>query len=163
MSVKTNISDKDLIDYVYSIAGNHLENKIKDWSDWQYWRATVLELPEPVIYTYCIGILNNQVINGGFLQYYDNRYGIFCRETVKAFESIKASATSQIVSDSILTLEKLKEPNIDLLDFIVNNEFWGNQQLESDLGLLDDKYYALEDEEDLGKLLGDYLRNQRIE
>ncbi len=149
-----------MIDYVYyDIAGKHLNEKIKDWSKKKMWYDTVFELPEPVRYTYGIGVLNMQVMNGGFEQYYDNDYGIFAMETLNGLKTIGAELTFGLLQDSVQILKKYKEPKTELFDFIIRSEYWDNEEIEQVLDRLNDKYYNLDDKEDLTELLGNYLRD----
>ena len=89
MKTQKTLTNEELIDYVYfDIAGKYLNEKINDWSQTKMWYDTVFELSEPVRYTYVIGVLNMQVMNGGFEQYYDNDYGIFAEETLNGLKII---------------------------------------------------------------------------
>ncbi|WP_431124351.1 DMP19 family protein [Flagellimonas flava] len=157
------MTKEELIDYVYfDIAGEYLNQRMEDWSQTQKWYNTVFELSVPVRYTYCIGILNTQVMNGGFEQYYDNYYGIFAEETLKGLKEIGASLTHQLVLTSTEILKKHMSPGVDLFTFITSNEHWDNKEIVDAFNRLSNEYFDLEDKEDLTELLGTYLQNCEI-
>ena len=159
MKTQEALTNQELIDYVYyDIAGKYLNEKIKDWSQTKMWYNSVFELSEPVRYTYGVGVLNTQVMNGGFGQYYDNDYGIFAMETLNGLETIGAELTFRLLKDSIEILKKYKEPNTDFFDFITRGSYWDNKEIEQVLDRLDDEYYDLDKKENLTELLGNYLR-----
>lgn len=163
MKIQETLTNQELINYVYyEIAGKCLNEKIYDWSHTKMWYDTVFELSEPVRYTYGIGILNMQVINGGFEQYYDNNYGIFAEDTLNGLKAIGADLTFELLKSSLAILIKHKSPQTDLFDFIIESKYWDNKEIEQVLDRLDDEYYNLEDNEDLTELLGNYLRNFEI-
>jgi len=163
MKTQEALTNQELIDYVfYDIAGEYLNEKINDWSQTKMWYDVVFELSKPVRYTYGIGVLNMQVMNGGFEQYYDNNYGIFALETLKGLKIIGADLTFGLLKDSIEILKKHKGTKKELFDFITRNEYWDNKEIEQVLNGLNDEYYNLNDKEDLTELLGNYLRNCEI-
>jgi hypothetical protein len=163
MKTQETLTNEELIDYVYSdIAGKYLNEKIGDWSQKKRWYDTVFDLSEPIRFTYCIGVLNMQVMNGGFEQYYDNDYGIFAEETLKGLKEIGAFLTFELLKSSLDVLKKHKEPQKVLFDFIVENKYLDNKEVEQVFERLSDEYYNLEDKEDLTELLGNYLRTCEI-
>jgi hypothetical protein len=164
MKTQETLTNEELIDYVYyDIAGKYLNEKIDDWSQTKKWYNTVFELSEPVRFTYCIGVLNMQVMNGGFEQYYDNDYGIFAEETLKGLKKIGAELTHELLKASLDILKKHNKTQSDLFEFITESKYWDNKEIEQVLDRLDDQYYNLEDKEDLTELLGNYLRNSEID
>ena len=163
MKTQETLTNEELIDYVYyDIAGKYLNKKINDWSQTRMWYKTVFELSEPVRYTYGIGVLNMQVMNGGFEQYFDNDYGIFAEETLNGLKKIGAELTFGLLKSAIKILNKHKEPQTDLFEFITQNKYWENEEIEQELDRLDDEYYKLEEKENLTELLGNYLRSCEI-
>jgi hypothetical protein len=164
MKTQETLTNEELIDYVYYvIAGKYLNEKIDDWSQAKKWYNTVFELSEPIRFTYCIGVLNMQVMNGGFEQYYDNDYGIFAEETLKGLKKIGAELTHELLKTSLDILKKHNKTQSDLFEFITESKYWDNKEIEQVLDRLDDQYYNLEDKEDLTELLGNYLRNSEID
>ena len=119
------LNDEDLISYTYDIAGQHLRKRINNWNNLGHWRKTVFELPEHVQITYMIGILNMQVMNGGFIQYYDNNYGIFAQETLIGLKTIKAELTYDLLKQSINILKKFNDPETELVNFIIEKRYPG--------------------------------------
>ncbi|MFY0715404.1 DUF4375 domain-containing protein [Seonamhaeicola sp. NFXS20] len=163
MKTQETLTNEELIDYVYcDIAGKFLNKRINDWSQTKNWYNTVFELSEPVRFTYCIGVLNMQVMNGGFEQYYDNDYGIFAEETLKGLKKIGAELTYELLKSSLDILKKHKNSQTDLFEFITESKYWNNKEIEQVLDRLDDQYYNLEDKENLTILLGNYLRKCEI-
>ncbi|WP_235932478.1 DMP19 family protein [Flagellimonas sediminis] len=163
MKTQETLTNEELIDYVYyDIAGKYLNEKINDWSQTKMWYDTVFELSEPVRYRYGIGVLNMQVMNGGFEQYFDNDYGIFAEETLNGLKKIGAELTFALLKSAIKILNKHKEPQTDLFEFITQNKYWENEEIEQELDRLDDEYYKLEEKENLTELLGNYLRSCEI-
>lgn len=157
------MANEELVDYVYyDIAGKYLNEKIDNWSETKRWYDTVFELSAPVRFTYCIGIFNKQVLNGGLQQYYDNNYGIFAEETLKGLKIIGADLTFELLKSSLDILKKHKEQQTELFDFITENKYWDNKEIEQVLDQLDDEYYKLEEKDNLNDLLGEYLRNCEI-
>ena len=163
MKTQKTLTNEELIDYVYfDIAGKYLNEKINDWSQTKMWYDTVFELSEPVRYTYVIGVLNMQVMNGGFEQYYDNDYGIFAEETLNGLKIIGAELTFEILKNSVEIMKKHKEPKTDLFDFITESKYWENKEIEKVLDRVTEEYWNIEDKENLTELLGNYLRNCEI-
>ncbi len=163
MKTQKILTKEELIHYVYyDIAGKYLNKKINDWSQIKIWYDTVFELSEPVRYTYGIVVLNMQVMNGGFQQYYDNDYGIFAEETLIGLKKIGAELTFDLLKSSLEILKKHKEPQNDLFDFIIERKYWEDEEIEKVFDQLDEEYYKLEEKEDLTELLGNYLRDREI-
>lgn len=153
------MTNEELIDYVYyDIAGKYLNEKIEDWSRTKKWYETVFELSEPVRLTYCVGVLNMQVMNGGFEQYYDNDYGIFAEETLKGLKQIGAELTWELLKSSLDILKKHNRTQSELFEFITKSKYWDIKEIEQVFDRLDKQYYNIENKEDLTELLGNYLR-----
>ena len=70
--------------------------------------------------------------------------------------------TFELLKSSLDVLKKHKEPQTGLFDFIVENKYLDNKEVEQVLERLSDEYYNLEDKEDLTELLGNYLRTCEI-
>jgi uncharacterized protein YdiU (UPF0061 family) len=128
--------------------------------DW-YWHID--NLPETLKTVYLATVVENQVMNGGFEQYYDNDYGIFAEETLKGLKKIGAELTHELLKTSLDILKKHNKTQSDLFEFITESKYWDNKEIEQVLDRLDDQYYNLEDKEDLTELLGNYLRNSEID
>ncbi|AQX06614.1 DMP19 family protein [Elizabethkingia meningoseptica] len=70
-----------LIENTYSEATKGIK---EEWfyTDIPYWYSYIVNLPKKLRTTYLIVILENQVSNGGFHQYFINAYGQFAKETI---------------------------------------------------------------------------------
>jgi Domain of unknown function (DUF4375) len=155
----TQLENGELIDYVYTnIAGQHIRDNVKDWKEPGQLTNAVAKLKGPAKTTYLIGILNWQVMNGGFIQYYNNSYGQFAYETLTALKEINASGTHDLLKASLEIINPNGEKNSDFREFINKREYNIDTITENRLDKLDDKYYDLADTEDLEQLLGNYLK-----
>lgn len=111
--------------------------------------------------TYLITVLHNQVLNGGFHQYFVNGYGQFAYETVKALEAIGALKRANLLQCAIT---EVNNDGLDnkffrkaLLEKTIDRLFIGDDLFEP-LSKLDDSYYEIDDE-DISQLLSNYLQN----
>lgn len=151
------ISDSDLIDFTYSSAIKNLkEDWLKDSSPEWYNYIINLKEKEKVVYT--IAILDMEVNNGGFNQYFINGYGQFARETINSLKKIGANKTAEIL---IEVLGRIQNNLSD--DTFRNNllngkikDLYEDDILDNFLSFMDNQYYKYED--DIGALLGKYLR-----
>ncbi len=136
---------------------------IKDeWfvSDIPYWYSYVVNLPKHLQTTYLTVILESQVFNGGFDQYFANGYGQFARETIEALIEIGAFKKSNLlenafnlINDDSISDEEFRK---ELLNKTLKKLF-KEENLNGPFIKLDDIYYDIEDE-NIGDLLADYLR-----
>jgi len=153
------LDNGELIDFVYSeIAGKHIRDRVKDWTQPDQLSIAVDQLNGPVKTTYLIGVLNQQVLNGGFQQYYDNRYGRFAYETLTALKEIKAKNTHDLLRKSLELINPKGITNKDFRELIIKRNYETNTIIEDSLNELDNIYYSLSDMEDIEQLLGDYLK-----
>ena len=83
-----------LIEKIYSQAVSGIEDK---WlsSIGSDWYDHIRSLPGNLQVTYMTVILHNQVINGGFHQYFLNGYGQFAEPTIECLENITNFSYSQ--------------------------------------------------------------------
>lgn len=152
------ISDSDLIDFAYSSAVENLKEEWLEASSAE-WHNHIVNLPEKERVVYTVSILDMEVNNGGFNQYFVNGYGQFAKETIKSLELISAFKTAEILAKA---LDKVQNGLADndfrkkLLEGKIEN-LYDSDELEDYLTFLDDEYYQYED--DIGKLLGNYLRD----
>jgi len=156
----TILENGELIDFVYyDIAGKHIRDNVKDWTEPDQLTVAVDQLQGPVKTTYLIGVLNQQVMNGGFIQYYDNSFGRFAYETLDALKEIKATKTFDLLRESIELINPKGRTNADFKELIINRNYENYYEILGDqLHALDSKYYELGDDENLDQLLGDYLK-----
>jgi hypothetical protein len=54
------------------------------------WYQYIMNLEPHLRITYLVVICNDQVLNGGFIQYFGNGYGLFAVETIDALKTIGA-------------------------------------------------------------------------
>jgi hypothetical protein len=153
-------TNQELIDYVYTeIAGKKVRENVKDFSDFPRWRQVVNELPEQAARVYRIGILNLQVMNGGFIQYFDNGYGIFAYETLNDLKALQAKDTHQLLKEAVEIINKDNRTGEAFVNLILHRTFDVNyNSICEQLDRLDNLYYGLEETEDMEELLGTYLR-----
>lgn len=152
-------SNRELIDYVYAeIACKKFSQFENVFSDLYQWKQIVDEMQIPVATTYRIGILNMQVMNGGFISYFDNGYGVFAYETLSDLLKIHASKTHLLLMKSLQIVNYNNCTGNDFVDFIDRRKYDEFEGINDQLEKLDDEYYTLADIEDLEKLLGVYLK-----
>jgi hypothetical protein len=121
------------------------------------WYEYIVNLPEKEKVVYTVAILDEEVNNGGFNQYFINNYGQFAKETIRSLKVIKADRIALLLSNA---LDKVQSNLSDtrfreklLLGKI--NKLYESEVLDDYLSNLDDKYYEYSD--DVGKLLVAYL------
>ena len=159
-----NLTDKELIQFVYSeLAGQMIMQNVPDFSDIKQWRKVVSEMAIPVATTYRIGILNLQVMNGGLIQYFDNGYGIFAKETLDDLKRVGAFLTNKILEDCLSILNPKNFDAERFVMFIVNREYEiYESKIEDDLNKLDNQYYELDEKENLEVLVASFLRQSEV-
>lgn len=140
---------------------NEACKEIKD--DWfhtynEKWYEYIMHLPQKLKISYLIIVLDNQIFNGGFHQYFVNGYGQFSIETIEALIIIGALKKAKLLEEALKIVnsdnysdeifrEKILKKEIKFLFFEDN--------LSEPLNNLDNIYY--DDNEDLESLLGLYL------
>ena len=97
-----------MIEKIYSIAVSNFNNKWYNKTG-EEWYNCVVNLPLKQKVVYLVVVLHNQVVNGGFHQYYVNRYGQFCEDTVSCLNLIGANKKAKVLKKSIevVNYEKL--------------------------------------------------------
>lgn len=151
------ISNRTLISRLYSSADQQLLNKNFDIESWPEWYNTVQELTLPEKFVYVIVKLNQTVTNGGFVEFYEASFGIFAPEIIHVLNEIKATATAEIVSNSLPLVNPSGLLDEAYKEFIFNIELSDQQQAQ--LHSYDIQYDQLEGHENLEDLLGDYLQD----
>ncbi len=148
-----------MIDKTYSDAVKGLDKQILINCD--TWYNYVLDLPHAQKVVYTVSVLNWQVENGGFHQYFLNSYGQFAYITIENLKLIGAvnkadllDAATQLVNEDYLIEDTIRH-------LIFNKELSKivdfDDVLFDKLNELDDNYYELEDEDIIG-LLEEYLK-----
>lgn len=148
------LSDESVIDYFYTLSVKGIDvNWFNENVDYNKWYNHVINLPLNQKVAYVLSIMDEEVSNGGFEQYFGNKYGIFIYEVLEALIIIKANRTAQII-DSVIKLINPKNENKEtvILKIIQDKIIFNENELEQ----LDDLYFLYED--NLGELIGNYLR-----
>jgi hypothetical protein len=111
--------------------------------------------------TYLIVLLENQVFNGGFDQYFANCYGQFALDTVAALNSINAPQKSELLKRAYEIVNVENWTSDAFRNKLIEGEMMSlfDDDLMAKLDLLDDEYYRAENE-DLLVLLNKYLIKQ---
>lgn len=149
---------ENIIDKIYSEAVKELDEEILKNCD--SWYNYVLNLPKTQQVVYTVTLLNWQVENGGFHQYFFNSYGQFAYLTIKNLKLIgtpqRASlldTATHLVNEEYLIEDAFRHLifNRELSKIVDFDEILFNK-----LNDLDDKYYNMEDE-NIFDFLEDYL------
>lgn len=157
--MQENLSNSELIDNLYNSAGEQLRNSVTDWANYDQWRTSVNELDETQRSVYLIGVLNQQVLNGGFIQYFDNSYGMFGYETLRVLRTIGAIASANLLEQALKLVNHEQLSESEFSQYIANNLVDDN--IGDELDQLDDKYYyELENSEDLEELLSNWIKTE---
>lgn len=155
---KENFSNRQLIYNLYGLAWEQLQNTVTDWSNYELFRKSVNKLDDVLKAVYQISVLNQQVMNGGFIQYFDNSYGMLGYETVRTLRTIQAYHSADLLEQAlkIVNLQHLNESEFS--KHIMNNLI--DDSLGDELDKLDAKYYELGELEDLEQLLADWIKTK---
>ena len=94
------ISNSDLIDRIYS---NAVEDLKEEWfkTNSTEWYNHIINLPEKEKVVYTIAVLDMEINNGGFNQYFINGYGQFAKETIESLKTISAFKASEILTKAL--------------------------------------------------------------
>ena len=152
------MKNEQKIESLYNKSLEGINSQILSSKD--YWYNYVLSLSIEFRVVYTISILHQQVLNGGFHQYFFNPYGIFSYLTIDSLNKIKAFQFSELLSKAILLVN---EQNFELEQFqekVFNRRLDKVVNFDDDLcdllEELDEEYYKIE--ATLVKLLEDYLQ-----
>ena len=152
------ISNRALISRLYSSTEEQLVVADYDKTDWKAWYGLVQGFTGPEKMVYLMVKLNQTVTSGGFANFYAHSLGIFSPELIYVLNEIKASATSEIVSQTLEIVNPTGLLDDEYKNYIFNIKLSDQQQAR--LYGQDIKYDQLHGKENLEDLLGDYL--QRI-
>ena len=124
------------------------------------WYNHITALPEKEKTVYHVAILDEEVDNGGFNQYFINGYGQFAMDTIISLNLIHANKTALILAKA---LHLVNQENIDnhifRRELLLGNieRLYVDEELDDALVVLDEEYSLYRD--NLGTLLGNYLRS----
>jgi hypothetical protein len=125
------------------------------------WYDYITNLPVHLKFTYLVVVLQNQVFNGGFHQYFLNGYGQFAQETIIALLEIGAHQRSKLLEEAYKIINYENHLPEIFREKIISKELKSlveSYDLFDILDELDKKYYDINDEEII-ELLGIYLEN----
>ena len=151
-----NISNRALISRLYSSADQLLEDANFDNESWSQWYQVVQGLTGPEKMVYVIVKLNQTVTSGGFVEFYETSYGVFAPEIIHVLNEIKAVATAEIVSSSLLIVNPTGLLDEAYKEFVFNLQL--SEQQRAQLYSHDIRYDQLEGHENLEDLLGEFLQ-----
>lgn len=123
------------------------------------WYEYVIGLPAHLLNTYLTVLVDNQVYNGGFDQYFVNGYGQFAIETIQALQEIGAIRKADLLRKAYERINIDGEENSVFRQRILNKKvesLFTDNDLNKFLNELDNEYYET-DQEDIEQLLGNYL------
>jgi|GEM_PF-765730 len=127
----------------------------------ELWYKNIINLRTPHKQTYLVCVLDNQVYNGGFEQYFSNGFGQFAKQTIEALAEIGAENKANIlkialdiVSNGIEDYESFR---FQLLHKTIKSLFI-DDNLYTPLDKLDDQYEADNEVNDIHKLLGEFIK-----
>lgn len=149
------------IDRIYSETVEGLSEEILKDSDAWYNYASNLPKAQQVVYT--VVLLNWQVENGGFHQYFFNSYGQFAYLTIDNLKLIGAINRADLL-DSATHLVNEDYLSEDIFRYLIFNRELSrivdfDDTLFDKLNKLDDNYYEIEDENVI-TLLEEYLKKK---
>ena len=150
------ISNRALIARLFSSANEQLEAADFDIESWSEWYQVVQGLTGAEKMVYVIVKLNQTVTNGGFSEFYESSFGVFAPEIVHALNEIKAVASAEIVSNSMLVVNPTGLLDDAYKGSIFKVELSGPQRaqlMSQDIG-----YDQLHDVDNLEDLLGAFLQ-----
>ena len=128
-----------VFDYVIAKVGDDSEHEV----------AIVAKLPIGAQALYITSLVDGEVRNGGFNQFYWNPSGRFTDQAAEAFEFFSAHEHAALMreANSVRAMEADKMKKFEERG---TTQAFSDSYKETQLGPLDDKYYELK--EDLGKL-----------
>jgi hypothetical protein len=153
------MSHTKMIDEKYANAVSGMKNEWFLIPDGR-WYDHVMQLPVSVQTTYLIVVLHNQVLNGGFHQYFFNGYGQFASETIIRLKQIGALTNVELLHDAIRLVNSGELTESEFREMLLKKKIkalFDDTRLETALSTLDDAYYANEKEQSIIRRLTDYL------
>lgn len=150
------ISNRALISRLFSSAEHQLEEAEYDIERWSEWYAVVQKLTGPEKMVYIIVKLNQTVTNGGFLEFYQNSFGVFSPEIIHVLNEIRAVESAEIVSSSLSVVNPTGLLDDEYKESVFKIQL--SEKQETELYAHDVRYDQLQDQENLEDLLGNFLQ-----
>ncbi len=150
----------ELIEKSYSEAVSEIE---ADWlsSTDTRWYEYIISLPIHLQVVYMVVVLHKQVFNGGFHQYFSNRYGQFARKTAEYLKLIGSDEKASILTEAynVVNYDKFDEQDFRkaLLEGRIEKLFVTDDLFDA-LDEIDEKYDN--SNEDITELLNRYLEGK---
>jgi hypothetical protein len=149
------------INYEKATSGINQEMLEKVNSEWYDY---VMALPENYKITYLAVILNDQVYNGGFHQYFYNGYGQFASETIDVLQKIGAPKKAGLLKQAIDAVNVNQYPDDLFREKILKRELenlWDEEGMDV-LDKLDNLYDDADNaDEETIDLLANFLTNYK--
>jgi len=145
------IPDDDLEGWIFRYI---IEERIKD--DYEHEDEIVRSLPRGLQYVYATWLLEDEIDNGGFNQYFYNSWSEFQNEALEGFERMGAKEYAGLLSKAIAIHNKEKALH-DKVKREGTLESFFDSYAETELTKLDKKFYSCT--EDLSRLRITYIRN----
>ncbi len=155
-----NMLDSEIIDYYYSSATSQIDARWFEELSYDRWYDYIIGLDDKEKVAYLVSILDEEVYNGGFNQYFIDGYGQFAIETIYVLKQIEAFKMADLLR---LAFEAVNSDDLDGITFRRKllageiNRLYDDDNLDDYLELLSGKYTCYE--ENIGFLLGKYLRS----
>jgi hypothetical protein len=152
------------------IADNYYKEAVRELNEntlleSNIWYSYVIHLPEYLQVIYTIATLHQQVMNGGFHQYFFNPYGQFAYLTLDHLNSIKAFESAELLEEALEEVNIDGYEDVEFRNKIFTRSFTKIADFDDDLfdflHKLDIKYYGLN--ENLEDLFVNYLKNNNIQ
>ncbi len=152
------MDNSELIDFVYNLATEGIRSEWFENNKSIKWFDYVIGLPEKLQTTYLIGILNMQVMNGGFNQYFVNGYGQFSFITIEALKKIGSTDIADLLQQALTEVNKEDLSQDIFRQQLLNGEIvslYDDEVLDISLAKLDDKFFEMHEslESNLAKFL----------
>lgn len=137
----------EIIDKFYMKAASGLK---ESWlsSSSSEWHDHIRSLPDNEQIAYTCVILHNQVLNGGFHQYFTNGYGQFAKETIHHLKQIHAFEEADILEEVLMLVKPEMMSFASFRKALLERDLqslFQDDDLFDPLDALDKKYYALGD------------------
>ncbi len=153
------MSVEEVVDFYWKQAVSEMDENM--FNDADVWYSHVVNLPEKLQATYTIGILNQQVLNGGLHQYFLNSYGQFGYLTLEHLSSIKAYKISALLEKALMEVNSEHHDFNEFRYLIFNRRLSKvvnfDDKLFETLNNIDTEYYACVEE--MEDRWAEYLRS----
>lgn len=149
---------KGKVDEIFAAAVKGLREEWFNFAD-DNWYQYVMNLPVHEKVTYLVIILEAQVLNGGFDQYFANRYGIFANMTIESLNLIGAVKKAALLERAVAIVNVDNDSQDVFMQKLIVGElhfFRKDSPAMFILDVLDDEYYAHEDGDLVDMLAGFY-------